>query len=123
VRHLLDGVEARGGRGSGLPGGVLARLRETLLHFAPFANDADLCALFADQRINPWRNRIPDSTRTREARVNALIDALREQSTLYGDNALILFLHVLADNTDSTDALHAELLTLAADLDRAFLKS
>jgi hypothetical protein len=123
VRHLLDGVEARRGRGSGLSGEVLGRLRETLLHCTPLANDADLCALFADARISPWRDRIPDSTRTREARVNTLIDALREQFTVYGDNALVLFLHVLADNTDPTDALHPQLLTLAADLDRAFLKS
>ncbi|MGC9393469.1 MAG: COR domain-containing protein [Anaerolineae bacterium] len=51
VRHLLDGVEVRGGRGSGLSGRVLPRLREALLRCGPLDSDAALRTLFTDARL------------------------------------------------------------------------
>ncbi|MBN2392473.1 MAG: GTP-binding protein [Anaerolineae bacterium] len=118
VQHLLEGVEVRGGRGSGLSGGALAQLRETLLRCGPLDSDAALRTLFTDARLYPWRDRIPDSTRTREARVDALIDALLEQRTSRGENALSLLLHILAEKVDPGDACHHDLRVLAVALER-----
>jgi len=116
VQRLLDGVEARSGRGTGLSGGVFFRLRETLLCCGPLDSDAALRTLFTDERLYPWRDRIPDSTRNREARVDALIDALLEQRTSRGESALYLLLHVLAEKVDPGDACYQDLRALAAEL-------
>ena len=102
-----------------LPPGLAKRLNDALLRSAAFDSDADLLrTLFTDARLAPWRNHIPDNTPTRAARVNALIHTLYDKANATGDNALVLLLYVLADHTNSADALHGSLRALAADLER-----
>jgi len=102
----------------GLSADLYDRLRHTLLRCMPFDSDADLRTLFTDARLSPWRNDIPQAN-TPAARARGLIAYLHQQSTTTGENALVLFLYVLADHTHPADALHPQLLTLAADLERA----
>ena len=80
-------------------------LRNTLVRCVPFDNYQELRALFTDTRIAPWCDLILDTATTRDERVYALIDALRDQANATGDNALILFLHTLADNTPAHNPL------------------
>jgi hypothetical protein len=49
-----------------------------------------------------------------------LIDALMDQCTADGNNALVLFLRVLADRTSRGDACHAQLANLADTLNNVF---
>ncbi len=95
------------------------RLRATLLRCGPFASDRALRAVFVDARIAAWRDDIPDNTPSRGKRVAFLIDALMEQSAASGDNALVLFLRVLADRASPGDACHNQLAQLAAALEGA----
>jgi len=103
----------------GLPPALNERLRLTLSQSPYLASGAALHTLFVDARLTPWRDHIPDNTPSRTARVNGLIHTLYAKTNTAGENALVLFLHVLADHTDPDDALHPQLLSLAADLDRA----
>ena len=102
-----------------LPPELEQRLRTTLLRCGPFASDRALRAVFVDARIATWRDDIPDNTPSRGKRVAFLIDALMEQSAASGDNALVLFLQVLADRTSPGDACRNQLTQLAAALDGA----
>jgi len=102
---------------SGLPTELHPRIREALLRCSCFGSDRELNALFADERLAPWRNQIPDNTPNREARVNTLIDDLHDQADAEGHNALALFLSILAGHCDPADSLHVELHNLAIELD------
>ncbi len=92
------------------------RLREALTRHPALADDRTLRAVFVDERLAPWRDHAPEATPNRAARVDALIAALCDQTDTHGQNALALFLHTLADQTESANALHAELAELAAEL-------
>lgn len=98
------------------PSELIHRLRETLACCSDLESDRALRALFVDARLAPWRNLIPDNTPNRAVRVNDLINTLYDRTNTAGENALVLFLHILADNTDSADALHAILTFLAEEL-------
>lgn len=102
-----------------LPPDLFAQLRRAFITSSNLASDAALHTLFVDTRLAPWRDLIPDNTPNRIARVNGLIHTLHDKTNTTGENALVLFLHVLADHTDPADALHTTLLTLAADLELA----
>lgn len=102
---------------SSLPPNLYNRLRHAFAISSHFTNDANLQTLFVDSRLNPWRDLISDNSPNRAARVTALIETLHDKVNTVDENALVLFLHVLADNTDPADALHLLLLTLAADLE------
>lgn len=62
----------------------------------PFGSDRALRAVFADPRLQPWRDSAPGG-RSVEARVDATIDYLRGKYDEAGRNALILFLQVLSE--------------------------
>ncbi len=113
VRQLLEGVEAREERRGGLPGDWLNCLRDVLLRCGPLDSDAAVRTLFVDARLHPWRDRLPDNTASRAARVDALIDALCGQRTARGESALHLLLRILAEKIDPDDACHRELKALA----------
>ncbi len=100
-----------------IPSILTHRLRETLAQHPALADDRTLRAVFVDERLAPWRNRTPENTSDRAARVAALIGALCDQENTQGENALVLFLRVLAEQTPSGDALHNTLITLAARLE------
>ena len=117
IRELLDGVRYKLPSSVGLSPSLAPLLRATLLRCPVFASDIQLHALFTDARLHPWRNTIPETAASREARVDALIDYLYDKQNRHGENALVLLLHVLAARTNPGDALHAQLLTLAAELE------
>ncbi len=103
----------------GLPADLCDRLRRTFTQSSYFASDANLQTLFIDGRIVPWCSLISDNTPNLIARIAALINTLHNRTNVDGKNALILFLHVLADSTNPADALYPQLLSLATDLDLA----
>jgi hypothetical protein len=108
---------------TGIPTLLQQRLRDTLSRCGLFDSAASLRTVFTDARIYPWRDSVPDSTLNRAERVAALIDALHDQANDQGDNALVLFLRVLAEQTVEATACHAELGQLAADLAHALAGS
>lgn len=91
------------------------RLRNTLLNCGPFANTAELKAVFIDARISCWRDNLPDAADTAN-RVNVVIDFLSRQSNEIKENALVLLLHVLSDQRSPEDVCHQQLEALAGEL-------
>jgi len=102
---------------SAIPTDLNQRLCSTLVRSTAFNSDEALCALFTDVRIAPWRDRISDNTPNRQVRVNTLINDLHDQVDADGNNALALFLSILAGQHPSGDSLHSELHALATELD------
>lgn len=91
------------------------RLLNTLLTCGPFASNRDLRAVFVDVRLNPWRNAVPEADNA-ETRVRAVIDLLYNQCNNKGENALGIFLHVLAEQRSSEDDCHRKLVALAHEV-------
>ncbi|HOU13759.1 MAG TPA: hypothetical protein PKZ84_11635 [Anaerolineae bacterium] len=89
------------------------QVRSTLLRCGPFDSSANLGALFVDARISPWRYALPDAAPSRLVRVETVINALSEQFTASGENALVLLLHLLRDRTSPGDACYGQLGALA----------
>lgn len=98
-----------------IPTDLHAQLRKTLLRCGPFDTDANLRSIFIDERLYPWREDVPEAN-ARGKRVDTLIENLHDQYNPQGENALVLFLRVLADRTSSGDACHHEFMTLATQL-------
>ena len=97
---------------------LLKKLRSTLLRCGPFASDAELRAVFRDRRISPWRNLLSSGSRSKENRVDALIDLLCERESSEGqENALVLFMYVLVSRINSSDSCHQQVLELAEKLE------
>ena len=96
-----------------IPSALIQRLRDTLARCPALESDRALRAIFVHEHLAPWRNRAPENTTDRADRVNALIAALCDQTNTHGENALLLFLRVLAEQTPQDDALRADLAQLA----------
>lgn len=88
------------------------QLQETLLRCGPFDQDWQWQALFVDERISAWRNDIPQA-KTPTQRVRAIIFYLLNQENKNGENGLVLFLDVLADEISSEVRCHIDLVELA----------
>jgi hypothetical protein len=91
-------------------------IRQALIRSQALGSNQDIRALFADPRLQPWRNNVPEGSNP-AARAAMLIAYLHDRANTQGQKALALLLQVLGEFTDEGDALHAELLTLAAQLD------
>ncbi|MDX1662950.1 MAG: ATP-binding protein [Candidatus Promineifilaceae bacterium] len=89
------------------------RLRQLLLDCAPLGSNDTMRALFADPRLRPWQNALPDAA-TPTARAEALLDLLDERRREDGTPALALLLEALADRVDPADACHPRLSETAA---------
>ncbi len=100
-----------------IPSALIQRLRDTLAQHPALDSDRALHAVFVDERLAPWIGIAPQNAPNQNARVNLLIAALCDQTATNGDNALILFLRVLSENTPTGDALYTELTALIADLE------
>jgi formylglycine-generating enzyme required for sulfatase activity len=101
-----------------IPARIYRRLCDALVQCACFADEAALRAIFADGRISAWRDTLRQ-TDSPAARVQATIAHLSERHNAHGENALVLLLRVLADQTPVDDARHRALAQLAADLAHA----
>jgi hypothetical protein len=99
----------------GIPSGIDLRLRKTLVRCGPLDNDDTLNALFTDVRLYPWRDYV-STARNRTERAAMLLDTLHDQADAQGENALVLLLRVLADQTDPSNACHRQLIELADEL-------
>lgn len=97
------------------------RLREILLKCGPFNTDQELRAVFIDQRISVWRDKLPE-TYERTKRVNGVIDFLYRQDNEKKENALVLFLRVLSEQLSNQDTCHQQLVEMSHKLE-AFQKT
>jgi V8-like Glu-specific endopeptidase len=78
----------------------------------------ELVQIFNDQRIHPWKNKIPRAT-IPLIQVEMLIGILSEEyRSDTGENALVLFLIVLAERNDTNTECHNSLIQLASEIDR-----
>lgn len=100
---------------SGISPGLHNRLCKTILRCGSFKNHEQLLDIFSEERIHPWRNKIPYRD-TPEKLVKALIAFLFGQTHTEGENALVLFLEVLRDNIDPCDQCHNDLNQLAFEV-------
>ncbi len=100
-----------------IPPDLSQRLHKTLLRCAPFDSDQALEAVFVDERIGQWIADLPEAS-SKGGRVRAVIKYLNDKRNTQGENALVLFLHVLYESLAPTDALRQELAVLADELEQ-----
>ncbi len=100
----------------GLSPDLYKHMYDTLIKCNQFDTDEKLRSIFIDSRIAPWRNKLPQANDC-DSRVLLIIDFLYVRHNTSGDNALVLFLHVLSERIDSGDALCCELLALAKEIE------
>ena len=100
---------------SGIPGELFARLRTTLLDCDEFYSPRQLRAVFATEELRPFRGNFP-SVDSAAGQVDAAISYLHGKHRATGENALVLFLQILADNYQDQD-LQGQLLALARELE------
>lgn len=93
------------------------RLRTTLLTCNIIDSNRELLSVFVDSRISVWHHQIPQSDNS-DSRVRTVIDFLSKQCNSKGENALILFLHVLAEQTNPDNAIHRQLLELVDEIEK-----
>ncbi len=91
-------------------------LRAILLNCSPFATDNELGAVFVDERISPWRTRIPKASNPVE-RVDAIITFLCDKYSDNRENALVLLLRVLSDQFHPKDTCGHQLTSVANELE------
>lgn len=103
---------------SGIPSALYTRLLAVLLRCASFQSNDALRAVFIETRLHTWQPDLPEA-RTVGERARATIAYLSKHFNTAGENVLVLLLHVLAEQTPTTDAQHQELKTLAVELERA----
>lgn len=89
----------------GIPPALLNRLRARLIRTGSFETDRGLKALFVDQRIAAWRERLREADNP-EDRVMQTIDYLYLHFDDRGRNALVLFLSVLKETIPGEDLSH-----------------
>jgi hypothetical protein len=99
----------------GIPTSLSSPLRNTLLQCAEFRDPQSLRAVLAHEMLTPWQHSVP-IVNAHQSQVSVLISYLADRYRADGQNALVLFLDVLADNYDENDQLHDELLNLTEEL-------
>lgn len=87
----------------------LATVRNLVLDCAPIDNPGDIRALFADSRLRPFRNGLPDLNIDRLGRADALIAYLADRKNVAGENGLTLFWQVLMERIDPGDYCYPRL--------------
>jgi TIR domain-containing protein/bDLD-like protein len=100
---------------SGIPSHLMISLREALADCEPFETNRSLRNLFADTRLSPWRNSLPQADTLTE-RVDGVISYLHDKKHRDGSNALISLLLVLAERMEVEDDRRDQLVKLAKKL-------
>lgn len=100
---------------NGIPGDLYGRVQTALLRCGPFDSDRTLRPIFVDARLSAWRDLLPEAS-SRVERARAIIDALSERANPNGENALVLLLRVLAENTPPGDACRGQLAALVEEV-------
>lgn len=91
------------------------RLHQALLACAPTSSDRELRALFVDRRVAAWRDLLPEAN-SPARRVELVIDFLGRQQDEAGNNGLVLFIGLLAEQMRPGDRCLIELPLLAQEL-------
>jgi len=127
VSHVLADLEEMiapvaeavpGERPAGIPPALYSRLRAALQTSGAFDSDTALRAIFVDARLSPWQSQIPeaDSVFSRIQRTIAFLFAHTADASGHLENALVLLLHVLSEQTEYGDANQRRLFELAEEL-------
>lgn len=104
----------------GIPPSLYLQLRQALLDCGPLDTDSRLRAVFTDERLNPWRDSVPQGNNPVE-RAEAVIDFMHtRRRSDSGQNALVLLLQVLSQRINPADACHKRLAELADELQLAW---
>ncbi|HNT78194.1 MAG TPA: hypothetical protein PKH77_24535 [Anaerolineae bacterium] len=93
------------------------KLEEVLLRCGPFKSDDELRRIFVDARISIWRDLLSQTTSSNQ-RVLAAIELLHDRYNDRQENALVLFLNVLSEQTSAEDICYRELVDLSRELAR-----
>ena len=88
-----------------------------MLDCASFATDRELKAIFVDNKLRPWRYRLPQAD-NHLSRVDTHIYFLHNQHNVTQENALVLLLRVLSERLDVGDACHHHFVSAADALER-----
>ena len=99
----------------GLPSQLLNSLRAILSECDQFDSNRSLRSLFADARLTPWRNSLPDANGVSD-RVGKVVSYLYDKKHRDGSNALVSLLIVLAESIPPEDDRHERLANLADQL-------
>lgn len=98
-----------------IPDPLYNALCEVLLQCGVFDSDGSLKTVFVVKSIHLWRDDLPQAASSRK-RVEATIDYLYDKCNSRGENALVLFVDVLANRFSSDDGLHHELTRISEHL-------
>jgi hypothetical protein len=94
----------------------LKRTTKLLMDCATFSNETQLRTLFIDPRIRPWQHQIPSQPENFGDLIKRTITLLLNKRNRKHENALVLFLEVLADNIDEEDFCHEQIINLGSEL-------
>lgn len=98
-----------------IPQSLMLALRQALIVCDEFYSPRQLYAVFGVNELKPFQIGLPEANNPRE-RIDLTINYLQDQYRSSGENALILFMQVLADHYDLEDERHSRLLNLAEQL-------
>jgi hypothetical protein len=99
----------------GLPVSLLRKLKESLLDCGPFDNHLVLVSVFADDRIAPWKNQVPEADNKR-TRVDLFVSEFLHRKNRAGQSVLMLFLQALHDQAVEEDACLQRLSDIAIEV-------
>lgn len=105
----------------GLPPHMYRNIQLLLEKCKEFTSDNTLRAVFVDSRLAPWRNMLPQASGVTERVQNSISVLFDRYHSDTQDNALVLLLRVLAEQTDPGDALQPQLTRAADELARSFI--
>ena len=95
----------------GIPSNLLGKIRKTISDCAPIDSDQDLRALFVEDTLRPWKDRLPE-VNSRQLRVDHLVNFLWDQRDDDGERILIHFLRTLHQRAPANTQCARELATL-----------
>jgi hypothetical protein len=99
----------------GLSPSLLLKLRKTLLDIRWFKTDDLLQSLFADTRISPWQDEVPQAN-IKSERVDLFINAFIDRHNKYGQSFLGLFLQAVCDKEVEEDAFILQIKDLSIEV-------
>jgi hypothetical protein len=102
-----------------IPPELWQQVLATLAEYAPFTDEGQLRDIFADPRLKPWQQDLPTKSQNFRDLLISVRALLVNKTSVKGDNALVLFLQVLAGLIDPGDERHTLFLALAEALQGA----
>ncbi len=94
------------------------RLKETISRCAPMDSDQVLIALFSDNRISAWRDRVKKADTIAERKSFLMDLLLQDERNAQKEPLIISFLTVLRDNIDPGNMCHKEIDELIQDIEK-----